>query len=482
MAINCPTSGRFAGYPLCVSTSIAPDMMSFTGEDIDLASLRAFYAAGRRPAAIIEEIYARLERHAACGAWTYIVPKHEALRRAVLLDAVSPASLPLFGVPFSVKDNIDVDSLPTTAGCPAYSYIPAVSATIVERMEAAGAILIGKNSMDQFATGLAGIRSPIHPVNCFDPARVPGGSSSGSAVAVALGLVAISLGSDTGGSGRVPAAFNNIVGFKPTPGLISTAGMVHANRSFDCVPVFALRCEDALEVFHVLMGEDARDPFLLETPMVQRPLPHTGKALTIGVPAASMLGADADAAIGPAFEAAFHLLGTMGAQIVEIDFALFEEASRMVFDGPLLAERHVSVGHFIAAHPEDTHPVVAGLIAGAASYNAAELLQAQYRLKSLQAEAETIMSGIDLLAVPTTISIPTITELEAAPIAANARLGRFTYFANPLGLCGVAVPASFRADGLPFSICLYARRRADAALLAVAARFQQAAGLRPGKH
>ena len=444
---------------------------------MDLASLRAFYAESGSPAAIIEEVYARLDRHADSGAWTYIVPKHEALRRAATLSGASP----LFGVPFSVKDNIDVAGLPTTAGCSAFSYIPTVSATVVERMEAAGAILIGKNTMDQFATGLVGIRSPIHPVNCFDPARVPGGSSSGSAVAVALGLVAISLGSDTGGSGRVPAAFNNIIGFKPTPGIISTAGMVYANRSFDCVPIFALYCEDALDVFHVLIGEDARDPFLLENPTFQRALPHGSNGLTVAVPARHDFGTDADTSISFAFEAAISLLGSMGAHIVEIDFALFHEAGRMVFGGALLAERVASVGQFIAAHRDETHPVVAEIITGAASYDAIDLIKAQHRLKQLQLEIDKIMSEIDILAVPTSIGIPTIAAVEADPVVANARLGRFTYFANPLGLSGVAVPASLRPDGLPFGICLYARRRADAELLSYAAAFQKATRLRPGK-
>jgi allophanate hydrolase len=450
---------------------------------LDLASLRAFYAGGGHPAAVVEEVYARLDRHARCGAWIYILPKDEALAQAASLPSGwSSTDLPLFGVPFSVKDNIDVAGLPTTAGCPAFSYVATTSATAVERMQAAGAMFIGKNTMDQFATGLVGIRSPVHPVNSFDPGRVPGGSSSGSAVAVALGLVSISLGSDTGGSGRVPAAFNNIVGFKPTPGIVSTAGMVYANRSFDCIPIFALYCEDAATVFDVLVGEDVRDPFLLENPGIQRTLPNAGNGLTIGVPARRDFGADADGPIAGCFDAAIDRLAAMAAVVVDVDLAPFEEAGRMVFGGPLLAERTASVGRFIAEHRTQTHPVVAEIVGIAASYRATDLIEAQHRLKFLQAEAEGIMSKIDVLAVPTTVGIPTIASVEADPIAANARLGRYTYFANPLGLCGVAVPASLRPDGLPFGICLYARKRADIALLALAAAFHGATGLRPGRN
>ena len=455
---------------------------AFDTTSLDLSSVRAFYDDGGHPTALVDAIYARLDHHADCGAWTCRVAKEDALAAAGALSERARASdLPLFGVPFAVKDNIDVAGLPTTAGCPAFSYVPATSATVVERMKAAGAILIGKNTMDQFATGLVGIRSPVHPVNSFDATRVPGGSSSGSAVAVALGLVSIALGSDTGGSGRVPAAFNNIVGYKPTPGIISTAGMVYANRSFDCVPVFALSCEDAATVLDVLIGEDDRDPFLLDEPTRQRVLPHAPQALLIGVPARRDFGTDADEPIAACFDGAMDLFGAMGARVVDVDLAPFHEAGRMVFGGPLLVERMASVGDFIAGHRADVHPVVAAIIEAAGAFEATALIRAQHRLKELQAEAERVMSGIDLLVVPTAVGLPTIAAVQADPIGANARMGRFTSFANPLGLCGVAVPASIRPDGLPFGICLYARKRADRALLTVASAFQRATGLRPGR-
>jgi allophanate hydrolase len=344
-------------------------------------------------------------------------------------------------------------------------------------MEEAGAILVGKNTMDQFATGLVGIRSPVHPVNAFDPMRIPGGSSSGSAVAVALGLVSIALGSDTGGSGRVPAALNNVVGFKPTPGKIGAGGMIYANRSFDCVPIFALTCDDAALVFDVLAGEDLDDPFLQDDPRARRALPSLGAQLTVGIPAPPDLDVEGDDETRVCFEAALERFRRAGARTIEVDWAPFREASTMVFGGPLLAERYASVGRFIADHRAEVDPVVAGIIEAGAAYSAVDLVHAQHRLRALQAEADHAMQRIDVLAVPTVATIPTIQAVRADPIAINAMMGRFTYFANPLNLCAVAVPSAIRSDGLPFGLCLYARKNADVALLNLASRYQRAAGL-----
>jgi allophanate hydrolase len=287
---------------------MSPDL---SHSSLDLDALRRLYSNQLvTPLELVGEAYRRIRAARDSGVWTALVPEGEALRHADALTRQAPERLPLFGVPFSVKDNIHVAGLPTTAGRPAFSHLPDKSATLVVRMQAAGAILIGKNTMDQFATGLVGIRSPVHLVNTFDSSRIPGGSSSGSAVAVALGLVGIALGSDTGGSGRVPAALNNIVGFKPTPGVLSTAGMVYANRSFDCVPIFAPTCEDAAEIFEILNGADDADPFQLDDPNRQRPLPNSEADLTIGVPGREILDLDCDNACRTAFEAAiFRAIG-----------------------------------------------------------------------------------------------------------------------------------------------------------------------------
>ena len=399
-----------------------------SGISLDLETLRAFYAASGTPRALIREIYRRIRALSDAGVWTTLVSEEVAVARADALGRGKGGDLPLYGVPFAVKDNIHVAGLPTTAGCPAFAQMPEVSATVVRKLEEAGAILIGKNTMDQFATGLVGVRSLVHPVNPFDPARVPGGSSSGSAVAVARGLVSFALGSDTGGSGRVPAALNNIVGFKPTPGVVSTAGMVYANRSFDCVPVFALRCADAAEVFALLAGEDPDDPFLRENPGVERGWPHEDARLTIGVPPAEALTFDGDEVSAASFEEAIARCRAMGASIVPLDWSPFAEAGAMVFDGPLLAERLASIGEFIAAHPTEVHPVLPSIIEKAAQYSAADLIRTQHRLRVLQAEVERMFNQVDVLVTPTVPTIPTIAEVEADPVRSNSRMGRFHVF------------------------------------------------------
>ena len=442
---------------------------------LDLASVRALHAGGLAPTDLVGEIYRRVQARPDSGVWTALVAPQDAFARAEALGRSGPNGLPLYGVPFCVKDNIHVAGMPTTAGCPAFAHVPDRSATAVRRMEAAGAILIGKNTMDQFATGLVGIRSPVHPLNTFDASRVPGGSSSGSAVAVALGFVSIALGSDTGGSGRVPAALNNIVGFKPTPGRISTAGMIYANRSFDCVPILALTCEDAATVGDLLAGADTDDPFLQEDPRTDRELPGDRGGLRVGVPNAADLALDGETRAS--FEEALARFVRMGADVVEVDWAPFREAGDLVFGGPLVAERYAAVGAFIASHRDAVHPAVAGIIEAAAEHRALDLLAVQYRLRALQAAAEREMQRFDILVVPTVPGIPTIAEVEADPVASNARMGRFTYFGNPLALCAVAVPALMQKTGLPFGICLYARKNADVALLRIAARFQQVAAL-----
>ncbi len=455
-------------------------MVALSEISLDLASLRRLYSLDDvAPVDLIREVYRRVRSAADSGAWITLVPEERALAEADRIGRSERSRPPLFGVPFSVKDNIHVAGLPTTAGCAAFAHVPDRSATVVSRLQAEGAILIGKNTMDQFATGLVGVRSPVYPLNTFDPMRIPGGSSSGSAVAVALGFVSFALGSDTGGSGRVPAALNNIVGFKPTPGVVSTAGMIYANRSFDCVPVFALTCEDAADVFDVLVGDDRDDPFLLEEPSRQVSLADADAQLTVGVPPAAFLEFD-DAPSIACFQAAIAQFRSAGALVTEIDFAPFLEAGAMVFGGPILAERYASVGEFISAHPDEVNPVVARIIQGAAEYNAVDLVRAQHRLRALQAAADRVMRGIDILVTPTVATIPTIAEVDAAPLAVNARMGRYTYFGNPLGLCAIAVPASMRPDGLPFGICLYARKRADVALLRIAANFHRTANLTLG--
>jgi allophanate hydrolase len=317
----------------------------------DIANLRAAYAGtSLSPVDVIEEVYRRIAARGEDFVWTSLVAKEEALNNAEHLLSVDANSLPLYGIPFSVKDNIHVKDLPTTASCPDFSHFPEDSASVVKKLIAAGAILIGKNTMDQFATGLVGVRSPGHPVNSFNPEYIPGGSSSGSGVAVAAGLVSFSLGSDTGGSGRIPAALNNIVGLKPTPGLISTAGMVYANRSFDCVPIFALTCADAKQVLDQAVGVDISDATLRSQQQSDKQspsnIPSSLGQLVVAVPDLANREFFGDSLAEQCFNDAIARMESLGAEVVEIDFSHFLEAGKMLFDGPLLAERYSSLESF----------------------------------------------------------------------------------------------------------------------------------------
>jgi allophanate hydrolase len=447
--------------------SDAPQYLS-----LDLGSLASRYADGSlTPLAAISEVYRRLRARGDDHVWTYVVPEDAALQEAASLERRDKATLPLYGLPFSVKDNIHVAGLPTTAGCPAFAHVPTETATVVERARAAGAILVGKNTMDQFATGLVGIRSPGHPVNAFNPDYIPGGSSSGSAVAVAVGLVTFALGSDTGGSGRVPAALNNVVGLKPTPGILSAAGLVYANRSIDCVPIFALTCGDARAVFEALVGFDPRDPFMDGEPEPERGIGD----LRIGTVAPNQLRFFGDDRARACHDAAIARLRDMGASVTTLDFAPFRAAGEMLFNGPFLAERLASVGAFIAANRHAVHPVVAGIIDTAGNYTAVDLAREYYRLRELRTVALAELRKVDVLALPTAGTIHRIAEVEADPVNLNATMGYYTYFANLLGLSAVAVPSAIREDGLPFGMCFYGGPRQDRTVLAVAERFQDAA-------
>jgi allophanate hydrolase len=368
-----------------------------------------------------------------------------------------------------VKDNIDLAGVPTTAGCPNFAYTPAHSATVVQKLLDAGAIPLGKTNLDQFATGLVGTRSPYGACrNSFDAAYVSGGSSSGSAVAVAAGLASFSLGTDTAGSGRVPAAFNNIVGLKPSNGRMSTRGVVPACRSLDCVSIFALTVEDAAVVLAVAGGFDAADPYSRKTGN------QALAGLRFGVPRPDQLQFFGDTEYERLFGLAVRQLQNLGGTPVEIDFAPFLEAARLLYEGPWLAERYAAVGSFISAHPGAVHPVTREIIEGGKSPTAVAAFQGEYKLKELRRLSETAWSEIDLIFTPTTGTIYRIEDVTADPIRLNANLGLYTNFMNLFDLSGVAVPAGFRADGLPFGVTLVGPRGADHALLEIAGRLHRA--------
>jgi allophanate hydrolase len=437
---------------------------------LDRASLHAAYARGvLRPEEVVAHIHRRLVEVDDAGIFLHLVPEGAARAAAAALPPFDPARYPLWGLPVAVKDNIDVAGLPTTAACPAFAYVPQEGAPAVENLLDAGAVLIGKTNLDQFATGLVGLRTP-HPAprNAFAPDRVPGGSSSGSAVAVAQGLATIALGTDTAGSGRVPAALNNLVGLKPSLGTVSTRGVVPACRTLDCVSVFALTVEDAWAGFSAIAGPDPADPF--SRPVQGRPAEPPRR---IGIPRAADLHLD-DAPMRAAWSAALARLTATGVAIDEVDLSPFLEAARLLYDGPWVAERAAAIGEFAAAHPEAVHPVTRGILAGAARHSAVDAFRGLYRLAELRRATEPVWARVDMLAVPSVPNFPTLVELASDPLGPNTRLGTYTNFVNLLDLAALAVPGPFRPDGLPAGITLIGPRGSDAALAAFGTRFEAA--------
>ena len=365
--------------------------------------------------------------------------------------------LPLYGIPFAIKDNIDAAGHPTSAACKEFAYAAKASASVVDALLQAGAILVGKTNLDQFATGLVGVRSPYGvQANSFNPAYIPGGSSSGSAVAVAAGLVSFSLGTDTAGSGRVPAAFNNIVGLKPTRGLLSTRGVVPACRSLDCVSIFGLTAGDAAAVLRVAQGFDPADPFSRCAAPPARALPRSFAGLRLGVPREEQLQFFGNPETPQLFEDMVSRLEKMGATRVRVDFGPFLETARLLYEGPWVAERYVAIREFIERNPKALHPVTAEIIGGAKRFSANDAFAAYYRLKELQRQTAPVWDEIDVLVTPTAGTIYRVDELEAEPLRLNSNIGYYTNFMNLLDLAAIAVPAGFQRDGLPFGVTLVA--------------------------
>lgn len=361
---------------------------------------------------------------------------------------------PLAGTTFAVKDNIDVAGVPTTAGCPSFAYTPTRSAPVVQRLLDAGATVVGKANMDQFATGLTGTRSPYGiPRSVIDPTRISGGSSSGSAVAVAAGLATFALGTDTAGSGRVPAACNGIVGLKPTPGLLPIEGIVPACRSVDCPSAFTTTVAAARVLLEVLAPQLVRGP--------QGP-PR------LGVPDGASLTHLAPAARA-AFAATVDLAVAAGADIVTVDLAPFLAAGDLLYGGAWVAERYAAVGAFIETHPDEVHPVVASIVLGGRDLTAAQAFADRYRLDDLARDCTAALAGLDALLLPTVPDVPTVEDVLADPVGTNAALGRYTTFVNLLGMCAVSIPGAPRADGVPAGVSIVARARDEHRALDVAA-------------
>ncbi len=391
------------------------------------------------------------------------------------------AELPLYGIPFAIKDNIDLAGVPTTAACPAFAYTPQRHAMVVQRLIDAGAIPIGKTNLDQFATGLNGTRSPYGACrNAFNPEYISGGSSSGSAVALAKGLVCFSLGTDTAGSGRVPAAFNNLIGYKPTKGWLSTRGVVPACRSLDCVSIFALTAADAERILEVTAGYDAEDIYSRQGDGYGKDsaapcLPEQG--FRFGVPRNQQLQFFGNHESERLFAEAVAKLQALGGEAVEIDFAPFLEAARLLYEGPWVAERYAAIQQFFDLHGDQMIAPVREIIGGAKRYSAADAYNGLYRLRALKRQTDRIWAEIDCLLTPTAGTIYTIEAMQQDPIRLNANLGYYTNFMNLLDYAAVAVPAGFQKDGLPFGITLVGPARQDQPLLHLAGRIQQAYGL-----
>jgi len=433
------------------------------------------YESGTKPAELLHELRASLS--ADDPAWISIVSASgldaRLTKLAQKLDAVGGDMnrLPLYGVPFAAKDNIDAEGLETTAACPAFAYSPDKDATTVRRLTDAGAIIIGKTNLDQFATGLVGVRSPYGlPTNTFNSAFVSGGSSSGSASVVARGLVPFALGTDTAGSGRVPAGLNNIVGIKPTRGAFSNTGVVPACRTLDCVSVFAMTMGDAVTVYDVAAVIDLEDGLSRAAPEASRDW-RMPSAPRIAIPVQPEFFGDDFAS--QAFQVAIGQLEARGATCVPIDFTLFDEVAALLYDGPWVAERFAAIREFATTHEADIDPVVRDIIFKAREFSAADAFDGVYKLADLKRRADALLAEFDTILVPTAPTHYRIADVQADPVRLNSNLGKYTNFVNLLDYAAVAVPSGFMDNGLPWGVTLFGRAFTDQYLLSMADAFQR---------
>ncbi len=448
---------------------------------LDRATLAALFKSGQlQPTGIVRAVYARMRACDATGIWITLVPEADALAAAGALEALipprsGPDQMPLYGLPFAVKDNIDVAGLPTTAACPDFAYRPPQSAPAVAACQAAGAILVGKTNLDQFATGLVGTRSPYGSCSsAFDARYISGGSSSGSAVAVARQMVSFALGTDTGGSGRIPAGYNDVVGLKPTRGIVSTMGLVPACRSLDCVSIFALRAADASAVLHVMRGYGAPNEYSrpeFATSRFGDEWPRTGFRFGVLAPRdREFFGLDESARH---YAAAVERLAKMGGIPVEIDFSPFREAGQLLFSGPWIAERYGDLADFVATHPDSLLPVTRQILEAGARVSGAAVFRAQHRLRQLLRETREQLAEMLFLVVPTAPRPYTHAEVTADPIGTNSQVGHYSYFVNLLDFCAHAVPNGRLLNGMPTGITLIAPAGNDDTLASLAASYQE---------
>lgn len=440
-----------------------------------LADWQDAYRQGQSPRALLTTLHASLE--AADPAWISVLNAQQLEQALSELEARlhdvagDLRQLPLYGVPCAIKDNLDALPLPTTCACPEFQYLPEDSATVVKALRAAGAVVLGKTNLDQFATGLVGTRSPYGTVpNSFQPDYISGGSSSGSASVVARGLVPFALGTDTAGSGRVPAGFNNIVGLKPTRGWLSTQGLVPACRTLDCVSVFALTIDDAELVAQLIGGFDAADAYSRAAPASLPSLPS--RRLRLGVPAQPEWYGDTLAAA--AWAKTLADWQALDVELCVLDFAPLFAVAALLYDGPWVAERYAAMETLIERQPEAIHSVVRDIVLKARGQTAVQAFRAEYQRAALTRRAQQLLEQVDGLLVPTTPTIYRTAEVLDNPVTLNSRLGRYTNFVNLLDLCALALPAGLRSDGLPVGLTLIAPAWHDTALAELGRRWQRA--------
>ena len=453
-------------------------------EPISIAEFRDAIAARRISAPqFLRQRWRRLcqlKERARDPAWISLATEPQLEIQLAALAERAPEDCPLYGVPFAVKDNIDVAGWTTTAACPEFAYVATHTAQVAARLMQAGAVLLGKTNLDQFATGLVGTRSPYGRVpNVFNAEHICGGSSSGSASVVARGLVGFALGTDTAGSGRVPAGFSNLIGVKPTPGVISNAGVVPACRTLDCVSLLTLTAADAATVYSVIAARDALPPAeaIYNRPECARyALPPRPR---VGVPRDPFFASDAYREL---FEASRGHLQTLPCVHGTFDLAPFTEVAVLLYQGPWTAERYAVAGALVERRPPGIDPVVAEVIGTGKQYTAVDAFNALYRVRELEARTRHVWDEFDLLMVPTAPGLPKLADIAAEPILRNSELGTYTNFVNLLGLAAVAVPFGFTADGLPFGVTFIARGGSDWALIEFAAQWQRSRELPLGAH
>jgi allophanate hydrolase len=454
--------------------------------NLSISHLRQSYSNGTlTPQQLVDSILQRCAQFAEHNIWIHLLSREELQPYLDNLQGKKIEDLPLYGIPFAIKDNIDLAGIATTAACPAFSYTAQRSAFVVEQLINAGAIPLGKTNMDQFATGLVGTRSP-QPwgacKNAFAKDYISGGSSSGSAVAVALGLASFSLGTDTAGSGRVPAAFNNLVGLKPSKGLLSMSGVVPACRSLDCVSIFALTTDDANTVFEQAAVYDQEDQYARANPFDNNGRHYGLPAVpfSFAAPKDEQLEFFGDVSAQQLFARSVDTLQALGGVKQELDFTPFLEAAKLLYQGPWVAERYVAIEAIITRQADALLPVIRSIIGGAESKTAADTFKAEYQMQVYREQAKKLLAEVDFMVTPTTATIYTIEQVNADPIGLNSRLGYYTNFMNLLDCAAVAVSAGFLDNGLPWGISLVSSSMQDRKLLSYANLWQQQMNFKPG--